>query len=90
MVFGYFIGVTYCKISVVHEYRPDTFLRTLRDGAVSFSAIISYGARRFFSKKFSSPPAMPYDKFCTVPKKEIAKEWDSPTKDPKNEVQHEE
>ena len=68
MVFGYFIGDTYCKISVVHEYR-DTFLRTLRkgDGAVSFSAIISYRASRFFSKKFS-PQAMSYDKVCTVPK----------------------
>ena len=37
------------------------------DGAVSFSAIISYGASRFFSKKFSSQPAMPYNKFCSVP-----------------------
>ena len=59
MVFGYFIGDTLRKISVVHEYRADIILRTLRkgEGAASFSAIISYGASRFFSKKFS-PPAM--------------------------------
>ena len=25
MVFGYFIGDTYCKTFVVHEYRADTF-----------------------------------------------------------------
>ena len=37
-------------------------------GQLVFSAIISYGASRFFSKKISSPPAMSYDKFCTVPK----------------------
>ena len=37
------------------------------DVAVSFSAIISYGASRFFPNKFSSPPAMPYNKFCSVP-----------------------
>ena len=30
MVFGYFIGDTYCKISAVHEYRANIFLRTLR------------------------------------------------------------
>ena len=53
---------------VVHEYRADTFLRLLGkgDGAVSFSAIISYGGADF-SKKFSSPPAMSYNKFCSVP-----------------------
>ena len=34
MVFGYFIGDTYCKTSGVHEYeyRVDTYLRTLRKG----------------------------------------------------------
>ena len=30
LAFGYFIGDTYCKISVVHEYRADTFFRTSR------------------------------------------------------------
>ena len=50
------MGDTYCNVSVVHEYRADTFLRTLGkgDGAFSFSAIISYGASRFLQKVFCS------------------------------------
>ena len=43
MVFGYFIGDTYCETSGVREYREG-------DGVFSFSAIIIYGASRFFPK----------------------------------------
>ena len=52
MVFRYFIDDAHCRTSVVHEYRADTFLRILRksDGTVSFPAIISYGASRFFPR----------------------------------------
>ena len=38
------------------------------DRAVCFFAVISYGASRFLCKNFSSPPAMSYNKFCSVPK----------------------
>ena len=62
MVFGCFIGDTYCKAFVVHEYRADKV-----DGAVGFTAINLKEAGRFLFKKFSSLPAMSYNKFCTVP-----------------------
>ena len=70
MVLGYFIGDTYCKTPVVHEYRPDTFLRTLRKGrrgSYFFCHSFIRGEQIFFKKKFSSPPVMSYNKFCTVP-----------------------
>ena len=51
MVCGYFIGDTYCKTSVVHEGRT-IFKDGKEGGAVSFSAIIPFGARRFFPKSF--------------------------------------
>ena len=54
MVFGCFIGDTYCKTSVVHEYRVDTFLKTLGKGLRGswFFCSNFIRASRLFSKMF--------------------------------------
>ena len=66
MVFGYFD--TYGR-NVIHEYRANIFLRTFRKGrrGSEFFCNDFIRGEQIFSKKFSSPPAMSYNKFCSVP-----------------------
>ena len=48
----------------VHEYGPDTFFTERITGQLVFNFI---RVEQIFLQEFSSPLAMSYDKFCTVP-----------------------
>ena len=52
---------------VNQQYGAETIFMRRVTGQLVFFQVISYRGRRFLCKNFSSPPAMSYDKFCSVP-----------------------
>ena len=58
----------YCAGSVVYQYGAETFFMGRVTGQWVFFAMISYGASGLLCKNILFPPAMPYDKACSVHK----------------------
>ena len=54
------------KAAVAYEYGAETVYMGRVAGQLVFFPVVSYGARRFLCKNFSSPLAMSYDNMASV------------------------